>query len=134
MPVPQLAPQPSAPAPSKRIIFDQGSGSPPPSTETAGDAIQIEKWHAALKAWARLALVLPLLALVLTILPSDLSAEATFGPVKIKPIGGLRELIAIVVALLIVKLTRDASRLLAFSRFTDISVEVSDKGSYLCFR
>ncbi len=115
----------------ERPTSGAGGGTSPPaaslvSSKIAADSSPVEAWNNAIKAWARLALVVPFMALVVVLLGSDRFDEATFADVKLKG-AGVRELVTITTMLLIVKLIRDASRLLTISRFTDLELDVSEK-------
>jgi hypothetical protein len=83
-------------------------------------------WEDRQKDWVRLALVVPVLALLVALLGSDSVTEASISDLKIKP-AAIREVLAVMTALVVVKLFRDASRLLAVFRFADIGLELSDK-------
>jgi hypothetical protein len=84
-------------------------------------------WLAGIKTWARLALVVPIVALVLLLVPAEIKVEASLGAAKIKPIIGHRELAALFMALLILKLARDANRLASCWHVADIELSESTK-------
>ena len=79
-------------------------------------------WRAGARNWTRLALVVPIFAFVLFLLPAEINVEAALGPAKIKPLAGHREILLLLMALLVLKLARDANRLVSCWRIAGIEL------------
>jgi hypothetical protein len=98
---------------------------PPPSADKVStyrpDKVQ-EAWQAALATSTRLALAVPILAFLMVALSPE---EVSVGDFKFKG-DGVGELLAVVTALLLVKVARIASRLLAVMPLSEFSVELSE--------
>jgi hypothetical protein len=101
--------------PPSSLLERLKSGAPSPT--------QIESWQDAVKTWSRLALLFPLIALVIALLSPD-SVEIDLSGMKWKAVTGARELAAVAMALLLVKLVRDLGRLVAFADAQGFSVDV----------
>jgi hypothetical protein len=86
-----------------------------------------DSWLAAVKDLQRFALSLPILAFLIVLFPGDPTLNATLGPLTYKPISGLRDLSAVILAMLLVKLARDAYRISAYYGTAVIDLEFSDK-------
>jgi hypothetical protein len=87
-----LSPEPS---PRRNVYVqsqstERGGGQPPPPSEQQNNSIK--SWHNALKKLTRLALLLPLMAFLLILLPPESSGDIKFGPITISSIAGLRGL------------------------------------------
>jgi hypothetical protein len=94
--------------PSQASEMQEASADGRPQTPTPSSSSKT--WADILKSCTRVALAIPFLAFVVAGMGSDQFSELSVGDVKLKTTG-LRELASIVMALLIVRLTRDASRI-----------------------
>ncbi len=73
------------------------------SASGGGDVPLRKGWNKAIKTWTRLALVVPILTLIMFVLGSNRVPDASFADIKLEGVG-VRELLAICITLLIVKL------------------------------
>jgi hypothetical protein len=112
-------------------LRQRGGGTVPPK-KPAGPS-EVELWLSAVKASKRLALAVPIMAFVALLLPAQFNAEVSLGSTKIKPIAGHRELAIVGIALLIVKLARDANRLMSFRSVAELDLDLSAKVGFESF-
>jgi hypothetical protein len=112
-------PQPSIQTSEKQVVqtSEKADGRPERSTPPPS----IETWADLLKSCARVAFAIPFLAFVVAGMGSDQFSELSVSDVKLKTTG-LHELASIVMALLMVRFARDASRIFAISGFGSVGL------------